>query len=145
MTNLTPNRPIGPWTRQKPIKRHFQRSVSSFYVLCDWTDWLILFRIFFNSVLYTSFIWIYVDLDLWICGIKEMFVGRNSVWKKMNSSEPVTVNQSLKVLEQLESFENSDLVIVMCYLIMSISKYLSLNIKGRVRLCVSQVISSFLI
>ena len=63
----------------------------------------------------------------------------------MNSSEPVTVNQSLKVLEQLESFENSDLVIVMCYLIMSISKYLSFNIKGRVRLCVSQVISSFLI
>ena len=61
----------------------------------------------------------------------------------MNSSEPVTVNQSLKVLEQLESFENSDLVIVMCYFIMSISKYLSLNIKGRVRLCVSQVISSF--
>lgn len=53
----------------------------------------------------------------------------------MNSSEPVTVNQSLKVLEQLESFENSDLVIVMCYLIMSIIGIMSntwiLIIAGR--------------
>ena len=47
----------------------------------------------------------------------------------MNSSEPVTVNHSLQVLEQLESFENSDVVIVICYLIMSISKFIKLTLK----------------
>ena len=40
----------------------------------------------------------------------------------MNSNDSEGVNQSLKVLKQLENFENSDMVIVICYLIMSISK-----------------------
>ena len=42
----------------------------------------------------------------------------------MNSNESVGVNQSIQVLKQLENFENSDMVIVICYLIMSISKFL---------------------
>ena len=41
----------------------------------------------------------------------------------MNSSD-LLINESARVLEQLESFDNRDLVNVLSYLVMSISKFI---------------------